>query len=176
MLKIKSALISVFDKNGIEPIAKELNSLGVEIFSTGGTESFLKNIGIPITKVEDITNYPSMIESANINVLDTYKSAFNIQVGYSDHSPGDLVILGAVAKGAVVVEKHFTDDKNGKGPDHPHSMEPHEFKEMIIIRKIISDLSFMFVFKKYSSSLCFLQKLFFLFFYLLKTCLVSSSI
>ena len=61
MLKIKSALISVFDKNGIEPIAKELNSLGVEIFSTGGTESFLKNIGIPITRVEDITNYPSIL-------------------------------------------------------------------------------------------------------------------
>jgi len=61
MLKIKSALISVFDKNGIEPIAKKLNSLGIEIFSTGGTESFLKNIGIPITKVEDITKYPSIL-------------------------------------------------------------------------------------------------------------------
>jgi phosphoribosylaminoimidazolecarboxamide formyltransferase/IMP cyclohydrolase len=44
MLKIKSALISVFDKNGIEPIAKKLNSLGIEIFSTGGTESFLKKL------------------------------------------------------------------------------------------------------------------------------------
>ena len=44
MLKIKSALISVFDKNGIDTIAKKLNSLGVEIFSTGGTESFLKKM------------------------------------------------------------------------------------------------------------------------------------
>ena len=61
MLKIKSALISVFNKNGIEPIAKKLNSLGVKIFSTGGTESFLKNIGIPVTKIEDITNYPSIL-------------------------------------------------------------------------------------------------------------------
>ena len=42
MLQIKSALISVFDKNGLEPIAKKLNSLGVEIYSTGGTEKFLK--------------------------------------------------------------------------------------------------------------------------------------
>jgi len=50
MLKIKSALISVFDKNGIEPIAKKLNSLGVEIFSTGGTELYLNGLGISVTK------------------------------------------------------------------------------------------------------------------------------
>ena len=61
MLKIKSALISVFDKNGIESIAKKLNSLGVEIFSTGGTELYLKELGIPVIKVEEITNYPSIL-------------------------------------------------------------------------------------------------------------------
>ena len=61
MLKIKSALISVFDKNGIETIAKKLNSLGIKIFSTGGTELYLKEIGIPVIKVEDITSYPSIL-------------------------------------------------------------------------------------------------------------------
>ncbi|MDG1973973.1 MAG: bifunctional phosphoribosylaminoimidazolecarboxamide formyltransferase/IMP cyclohydrolase [Flavobacteriaceae bacterium] len=61
MLKIKSALISVYDKNGIEAIAKKLNSLGVEIFSTGGTESFLKKNGIPVSRIEDVTNYPSIL-------------------------------------------------------------------------------------------------------------------
>ena len=61
MLKIKSALISVFDKNGIEAIAKKLNSLGVEIFSTGGTESFLKKNGIPVSRIEDVTDYPSIL-------------------------------------------------------------------------------------------------------------------
>ena len=61
MLKIKSALISVFDKNGLEPIAKKLHELGVEIYSTGGTEDFLKKIGIPVIKVEDITGYPSIL-------------------------------------------------------------------------------------------------------------------
>jgi len=61
MLQIKSALISVFDKNGLEPIAKKLNSLGVEIYSTGGTEKFLKKINIPVIKVEDITSYPSIL-------------------------------------------------------------------------------------------------------------------
>ena len=61
MLKIKSALISVFDKNGIEAIAKKLNSLGIKIFSTGGTELYLKEIGIPVIKIEDITSYPSIL-------------------------------------------------------------------------------------------------------------------
>ena len=58
-----------------------------------------------------ITNYPSKIESANINVLKTYKSAFDVLTGYSDHSAGDVVILGATALGGCVVEKHFTLNK-----------------------------------------------------------------
>ncbi len=78
-----------------------------------------------------ITNYPSKIESANLRVLDTYKSAFDVITGYSDHTPGDTVVLGAVARGAAVIEKHFTDDKKNAGPDHPHSMEPAEFTQMV---------------------------------------------
>jgi len=78
-----------------------------------------------------ITNYPSKIESANINVLKTYQTAFNVLTGYSDHSPGDLVILGSIALGGCVVEKHFTLDKNDKGPDHPHSLDKKEFSDMV---------------------------------------------
>ncbi len=78
-----------------------------------------------------ITNYPSKIENANINVLRTYKDAFNCIVGYSDHSPGDVVALGAIAQGAKVIEKHFTLNRNDKGPDHPHSMEPQEMADLI---------------------------------------------
>ena len=78
-----------------------------------------------------ITNYPSMIESANINVLKTYQSAFDILTGYSDHSPGDIVILGSIALGGVVVEKHFTLNKKDAGPDHPHSMDVAELTQMI---------------------------------------------
>jgi N-acetylneuraminate synthase len=77
-----------------------------------------------------ITNYPSRIESANINVLKTYKKEFDIITGYSDHSPGDLVVLAATALGAKVIEKHFTLSKKDKGPDHAHSMEPEEFGKM----------------------------------------------
>lgn len=78
-----------------------------------------------------ITNYPSMIESANINVLKNYQIAFDILTGYSDHSSGNVVALGSVAIGGVVIEKHFTLNKNDKGPDHPHSMEFSEFKLMV---------------------------------------------
>ncbi len=78
-----------------------------------------------------ITNYPSKIESANINVLKTYQTVYDIITGYSDHSPGDIVVLGAVALGAKVIEKHFTLNKKDKGPDHPHSMEPQEFRQMV---------------------------------------------
>lgn len=78
-----------------------------------------------------ITNYPSKFESANINVLKTYKEAFGAILGYSDHTPDDVVPLGAVALGAKVIEKHFTFNRKNKGPDHPHSMEPDEFARMI---------------------------------------------
>lgn len=78
-----------------------------------------------------ITNYPSKIDSANVNVLRTYQSAFNVLTGYSDHSPGHVVALAATVLGSRVIEKHFTLDKKAKGPDHPHSMEPNEFKFMV---------------------------------------------
>jgi sialic acid synthase SpsE len=78
-----------------------------------------------------ITNYPSKIESANVNVLKTYQSAYNVLTGYSDHAPGHVVALASVVIGGRVIEKHFTLNKTDKGPDHPHSMEPQEFKFMV---------------------------------------------
>ena len=78
-----------------------------------------------------ITNYPSKIDSANVNVLKTYQSAFDCLTGYSDHSPGHVVALASVVLGGRVIEKHFTLNKTDQGPDHPHSMEPNEFKFMV---------------------------------------------
>lgn len=59
--KIGSALISVFYKEGLEPIVRKLNELGVKIYSTGGTQSFIQKAGIPCTSVESITTYPSIL-------------------------------------------------------------------------------------------------------------------
>ena len=58
---IKSALISVFHKDGLGPIVQKLNELGVRIYSTGGTEKFIKEQGIDVIAVEDITSYPSIL-------------------------------------------------------------------------------------------------------------------
>lgn len=59
--KIQSALISVFSKEGLEPIVRQLNSQNVTLYSTGGTEDFIKNLGIPVIPVEDVTSYPSIL-------------------------------------------------------------------------------------------------------------------
>ncbi len=58
---IQSALISVFSKEGLEPIVKQLHSQNVTLYSTGGTEDFIKNLGIPVVPVEDVTSYPSIL-------------------------------------------------------------------------------------------------------------------
>lgn len=78
-----------------------------------------------------IVNYPSPIEQANIRAMLSIRNAFQTIVGYSDHSPGDVVVCAAVALGAKVIEKHFTFDKKSKGPDHPHSLDVPEFKIMV---------------------------------------------
>jgi phosphoribosylaminoimidazolecarboxamide formyltransferase / IMP cyclohydrolase len=59
--QIKSALISVFHKDGLAPIVQKLNELNVTIYSTGGTETFIRELGIDVTPVEDVTSYPSIL-------------------------------------------------------------------------------------------------------------------
>lgn len=60
-INAKSALISVFHKDGLEPIVKKMNKLGITIYSTGGTEKFITELGIPVVPVEDVTSYPSIL-------------------------------------------------------------------------------------------------------------------
>jgi phosphoribosylaminoimidazolecarboxamide formyltransferase/IMP cyclohydrolase len=60
-LSIKSALISVYDKSGLEPIIHRLNELGVTIYSTGGTQAFVEDLGVAVERVEDLTSYPSIL-------------------------------------------------------------------------------------------------------------------
>lgn len=84
-----------------------------------------------IILMQSITQYPSQISDANIRVLQTLKNKFNLNIGYSDHSPGSLVSLCSVAVGACVIEKHFTLDPKMAGPDHPHSMSPSSFQSMV---------------------------------------------
>ncbi len=69
----------------------------------------------------------------NLNVLDTFKKKFGdkIILGLSDHTFGHIAVLGAVSKGARVIEKHFTDNNSRKGPDHHFAMNPKTWREMV---------------------------------------------
>jgi len=67
----------------------------------------------------------------NLKAMDTLGAAFNLEVGYSDHSAGIEIPIAAVARGAQVIEKHFTLDKNMEGPDHKASLEPDELTSMV---------------------------------------------
>ena len=60
-IKIKSAIISVFNKDGLAPIVKELGNQGVTIYSTGGTQTFIEEQGVKVERVEDLTSYPSIL-------------------------------------------------------------------------------------------------------------------
>lgn len=60
--KIKNALISVYYKDGLEPIVKQLHQIGVTIYSTGGTQEFIEKLGIAVIPVEKLTSYPSILE------------------------------------------------------------------------------------------------------------------
>ena len=81
------------------------------------------------------TNYTASLENfrfINLNVLVTYREMFPSAVlGLSDHTPGQATVLGAVALGARVIEKHFTDDNQREGPDHPFSMTPASWRDMV---------------------------------------------
>lgn len=85
------------------------------------------------------TEYPAPFDEVNLKAMQTLKNAFNLSVGYSDHTKGIHISLAAVALGACVIEKHFTLDKNMIGPDHKASLEPDELKELCVkIREIES--------------------------------------
>ena len=81
------------------------------------------------------TNYTASLENfkyINLNVLKTFKKLYpDLILGLSDHTPGHSTVLGAVALGAKIIEKHFTDENEREGPDHKFSMNPHSWKEMV---------------------------------------------
>ena len=81
------------------------------------------------------TNYTASLENFNhihLRVLETYRVLFpELIIGLSDHTSGHATVLGAVALGARVIEKHFTDDTHRVGPDHPFSMTPETWRAMV---------------------------------------------
>ena len=84
-----------------------------------------------VTLLHCTTEYPAPFNQVNLRMMDTLHSAFGLPIGLSDHTQGIAVAIGAVARGASVIEKHFTLDRNLPGPDHRASLEPLELKKMV---------------------------------------------
>ena len=96
--------------------------------------SILLNFGSrreDITILHCTTEYPAPIDEVNLLVMNTLKTSFGVEVGYSDHTMGIVIPISAVSLGASVIEKHFTLDRNMEGPDHKASLEPDELISMI---------------------------------------------
>ncbi len=95
----------------------------------------LLNTGVPLVLMQCNTNYEGSLENihhVNLRVLNQYADLFpGVTLGLSDHTPGHVTVLGAVALGARVVEKHFTDDTSLPGPDHGFSMDPTTWRAMV---------------------------------------------
>lgn len=108
-------------------IAPSISSFRAAYCSAQGQAALLDKV----TLLHCTTEYPAPIEDVNLKVMDTLKSAFGLPVGYSDHTDGIAVPIAAVARGAVVIEKHFTLDRTLPGPDHKASLEPAELAQMV---------------------------------------------
>jgi N-acetylneuraminate synthase len=84
-----------------------------------------------VTLLHCTTEYPAPFTEVNLRAMDTLRQAFGLPVGFSDHTPGIAIPLAAVARGATVIEKHFTLDRSLPGPDHKASLEPPELAAMV---------------------------------------------
>jgi N,N'-diacetyllegionaminate synthase len=94
----------------------------------------LEQAGTPrsrVTVLHCTTEYPAPPEEVNLRAMQTIAQAFDVAIGYSDHTAGIAVPIAAVAMGATVIEKHLTLDRNLPGPDHKASLQPDDFAAMV---------------------------------------------
>jgi len=132
--------IASFEINDI-PLIKYVAKLGKPIiFSTGCADIADINLAIETCNKENnnqisllkcTSEYPASYEQANLLTIPDMKTRFNLPIGVSDHTLGNIVPLTAVALGAEIVEKHFILDRTLGGADAAFSMEPDEFKDMV---------------------------------------------
>jgi N,N'-diacetyllegionaminate synthase len=125
------------------PYLRHIGKLGKEIILSTGMSSMdeiesaiyaLEKSGTPrarITVLHCTTAYPVPMSDVNLRAIESIRTKFEVNVGYSDHTLGIEISLAAVALGASVIEKHFTLDRTLPGPDHKASLEPNELKSMI---------------------------------------------
>jgi len=119
------------------------------LFATGASTmqevvnavNIITKYNIDVVLMQCNTNYTgndANFKYINLNVIETYKTMYpDMIIGLSDHTHGGVTVLGAVAMGVKVVEKHFTDDTSRPGPDHPFSMDPASWKKMVDDTKLL---------------------------------------
>lgn len=113
--------------------APSLQNFG-EAYGSEAGQTLLKE---KVTLLHCTSEYPTAPANVNLRAMDALAQAFSLKVGYSDHSVGLAIPIAAAARGASVIEKHFTLDKSLEGPDHKVSLEPVELKAMVAgIREI----------------------------------------
>ena len=132
-VKIKSALISVFDKGNLEPIVKKLNELGVTIYSTGGTQTFIEGLGLGVERVEDLTDYPSILGG---RVKTLHPKVFGGILGRRDLD-GDKEQMGQYAIpeiDLVIVDLYPFEDTVASGASHSDIIEKIDIGGISLIR------------------------------------------
>ena len=125
------------------PYLRKIGSLGAKIIMSTGMATLdeveyavkvLEESGTPRSNIwllHCTTQYPAPYESVNLRAMDALATLGCAGVGYSDHTIGTDVAVAAVARGARIVEKHFTLDCNLPGPDHRASLEPAQLTELV---------------------------------------------
>ena len=140
ILKVGLLKLASFDLTDIKLIESMAKTQIPIIMSTGlaklsdietAVNVCLNNNNSRIALLQCTTMYPAPVRLSNLNSMSLLKSAFNCVVGYSDHTIGDHVVLGAVAMGAKIIEKHYTLNREMSGPDHNFAIEPEELKDMV---------------------------------------------
>ncbi|GAB6051370.1 N-acetylneuraminate synthase [Magnetospira thiophila] len=94
-------------------------------------EALTEQGDVPLCLLHCTSNYPASPGSVNLRAMDTLRGGFGCPAGFSDHTEGILVAVAAAARGACLIEKHFTLDRNLPGPDHKASIEPAELKALV---------------------------------------------
>ncbi len=126
--EIEEALgILALGYTSLSDVAPSIAAFRAAYQSDVGQQALRNNVAL----LHCTTEYPTPSEDVNLLAMDTLRHAFGLEVGYSDHTEGIAISLAAVARGATIIEKHFTMDRNLPGPDHKASLEPEELAEMV---------------------------------------------
>ena len=146
LLQVGRSNVDVILSTGMSTLSEIEQALGVLGFAMTGSQAapsaeafsatlyqkdVWKKLRARVTLLHCTSDYPARDEETNLRAMDTMKQAFGLSVGYSDHTEGNAISIAAVARGARLIEKHFTLDCSQPGPDHAASIEPNKLRELV---------------------------------------------